>query len=177
MARDLDEFTEYVAARSGALLRTAVLLVGGDRQHAEDLVQEAFAETYRRWNRISAPEYREAYTRTILVRLATRRWRRRNDLDRVVSDHGRAESTNADHADTVAVGLDIQGFLRELPERQRAVVVLRYFDNRSEAEIATLLGCAPGTVKTHAFRALKALEARLTTQGYRPSPPEKGPDR
>jgi RNA polymerase sigma-70 factor (ECF subfamily) len=164
MERSLDAFGEFVAARSAALLRTAVLLAGGDRQLGEDLLQDAFAETYRRWNRIASAEASEAYTRTILVRLATRRWRRRRyepSLDDV--GHEPARSVDLD------LGLDVQRFLRSLPARQRAVVVLRYFDDRTEAEIADVLGCAPGTVKSHASRALSTLQAQLEGSGYEPT--------
>jgi RNA polymerase sigma-70 factor, ECF subfamily len=164
--RDLDAFGEFVAARSSALLRTAVLLAGGDRQHGEDLLQDAFAETYRRWNRIASLAASEAYTRTILVRLATRRWRRRRYEPRL--SEGEVEPEPAVVAD-VELGLDVERYLRALPARQRAVVVLRYFDDRTEAEIAQLLGCAPGTVKSHASRALATLRAELEHTLYAPS--------
>jgi RNA polymerase sigma-70 factor (sigma-E family) len=163
--RRLDAFGEFVAARSGALLRTAVLLAGGDRQHGEDLLQDAFAETYRRWTRISSVGASEAYTRTILVRLATRRWQRRryeSSLDSV-ADGPTAASRDVD------LGIDVRRFLGSLPARQRAVVVLRYFDDRTEAEIAQLLGCAPGTVKSHASRALTTLREQLRGTPYAPS--------
>jgi RNA polymerase sigma-70 factor (sigma-E family) len=166
MERSVDAFGEFVAARSGALLRTAVLLAGGDRQHGEDLLQDAFAETYRRWNRIASAEASEAYTRTILVRLATRRWRRRRyepSLDEV--DAPSADPVGAADLD---VGIDVRRFLAALPARQRAVVVLRYFDDRTEAEIADLLGCAPGTVKSHASRAIAALREQLKDSAYAP---------
>jgi RNA polymerase sigma-70 factor (sigma-E family) len=164
--RSIDAFGEFVAARSTALLRTAVLLAGGDRQHGEDLLQDAFAETYRRWNRISSVSASEAYTRTILVRLATRRWRRRRyepSLDDVGDE---VWPTNGSDVD---IGLDVRRFLGSLPARQRAVVVLRYFDDRTEAEIAELLGCAPGTVKSHASRALAALREQLAGTPYAPT--------
>jgi RNA polymerase sigma-70 factor (ECF subfamily) len=177
VTRDLDEFTEFVAARSGALLRTAVLLSGGDRQHGEDLLQDALAETFRRWSRISAPQAREAYARTILVRKATQIWRRaklpvptRDEL--LVSE--RAGATRTDPTEDRAVALDVLGYLRELPAQQRAVVVLRYFDDLSEVEIARTLGCATGTVKSHASRALSALRVRLGDTGYGDHAAEEG---
>jgi RNA polymerase sigma-70 factor (sigma-E family) len=163
--RSRDAFGEFVAARSGALLRTAVLLAGGDRQHGEDLLQDAFAETYRRWNRISSVDASEAYTRTILVRLATKRWRRRRyeaPIDEVSVEQ---DEPPAD----LDLGLDVRSFLGALPARQRAVVVLRYFDDRTESEIAQLLGCAPGTVKSHASRALAALREHLKDSSYAPT--------
>jgi RNA polymerase sigma-70 factor, ECF subfamily len=172
--RSLDAFGEFVAARSSALLRTAVLLAGGDRQHGEDLLQDAFAETYRRWSRIASIEASEAYTRTILVRLATRRWRRRRYEPRL-DEAGQERPDHAAAAD-VELGLDVERYLRALPARQRAVVVLRYFDDRTEAEIADLLGCAPGTVKSHASRALAALRAQLEGTPYAPSDAERSAD-
>lgn len=176
MRRDLDDFTEFVAARSGALLRTAVLLSGGDRQQGEDLLQEALAETYRRWSQIAKPAAREAYTRKILVRRATQTWRRPT-LRIATMDEGSREqavASEADLADDVALGVDLLGYLRELPARQRAVVVLRYFDDLPEAEIARLLGCATGTVKSHASRALHTLHERLAGTEYVRSSTEEG---
>jgi RNA polymerase sigma-70 factor (sigma-E family) len=165
--RGLDAFGEFVAARSSALLRTAVLLAGGDRQHGEDLLQDAFAETYRRWNRIASIDASEAYTRTILVRLATRRWRRgRYEPPLEAVDGPRPGAATFPDVD---LGLDVERYLRALPARQRAVVVLRYFDDRTEAEIAQLLGCAPGTVKSHASRALAALREQLEGTAYAPT--------
>jgi RNA polymerase sigma-70 factor (sigma-E family) len=169
--RDLDAFGEFVAARSSALLRTAVLLAGGDRQHGEDLLQDAFAETYRRWNRISSADASEAYTRTILVRLATRRWRRRRYEPSL--DEDATTTTHPGFAPDVDLGVDVRQFLSRLPSRQRAVVVLRYFDDRTEAEIAQLLGCAPGTVKSHASRALGALRDQLSGTPYAPKDARK----
>jgi RNA polymerase sigma-70 factor (sigma-E family) len=166
MERSLDAFGEFVAARSTALLRTAVLLAGGDRQHGEDLLQDAFAETYRRWSRISSAGASEAYTRTIMVRLATRRWRRRRYEPALDDD---AATANVALAPDVDLGVDIRRFLGSLPARQRAVVVLRYFDDRTEAEIAELLGCAPGTVKSHASRAIAALREQLAGTPYAPT--------
>lgn len=177
MARDLDEFTAFVAARSGALLRTAVLLSGGDRQHGEDLLQDALAETYRRWSRISVPAAREAYTRTILVRRATQIWRRAVPGAATYDDQRaqeRSEIASADHADHVAVGLDVLAYLRELSARQRAVVVLRYFDDLPDAEIARILGCATGTVKSHSARALRTLRERLGDTVYGEPAAEEG---
>jgi RNA polymerase sigma-70 factor (sigma-E family) len=165
MDRSLDTFGEFVAARSSALLRTAVLLTGGDRQHGEDLLQDAFAETYRRWTRIASVDASEAYTRTILVRMATKRWGRRRyepPLE-AAADAGQAPSADLD------LGLDLRRFLRSLPPRQRAVVVLRYFDDRTEAETADLLGCAPGTVKSHLSRALASLREQLKDSPYAPT--------
>jgi RNA polymerase sigma-70 factor, ECF subfamily len=177
VTRDLDEFTEFVAARSGALLRTAVLLSGGDRQHGEDLLQDALTETFRRWTRISAPQAREAYTRTILVRRATQIWRR-TKLPSPTSEEllvwERAGTTRADPTEDLAVSLDVLSYLRDLPARQRAVVVLRYFDDLTEVEIARAMGCATGTVKSHASRALRTLRERLGDTAYGESHAREG---
>jgi RNA polymerase sigma-70 factor (sigma-E family) len=165
--RHPDAFGEFVAARSGALLRTAVLLAGGDRQLGEDLLQDAFAETYRRWPRIASIDASEAYTRTIMVRLATRRWRRRRYEPSL--DDGSVGPAHPGFASDVDRGIDVRAFLSRLSARQRAVVVLRYFDDRTEAETAQLLGCAPGTVKSHLSRALAALRDQLAGTPYAPT--------
>ena len=167
VSRDVDDFARFVAARSSALLRTACFLTGGDRQTGEDLLQEAFAETYRRWPRITDPSKREAYLGRILVRSATRRWRKasRHHLEAgVVEPHQPVD----EHADDVVRGVDVWAFLADLPARQRAVIVLRYYEDMSEAAIGEVLGCAPGTVKSHAHRALRTLERNLRATDYMP---------
>lgn len=154
------EYVEFVRSRSSALLRTAYLLTAGDRQAAEDLVQIALAQAYVAWWRIRNPEAREAYVHRILLRTAFRRTRRRA---------WRAELPFAqppddpvtDHAASVDLRLTITPLLGRLPPRQRAVLVLRYYDDLSEAQIADRLGCSRGTVKSHASRALHTMRSYL----------------
>lgn len=146
-------FAEFVAARSAALFRTAVLIVG-DRHAAEDLVQSALERAYRHWGRVSAMDAPEAYVRRILANLAVDHFR----------DAGRRPVELLDHDGTgpdVYAGLDehdaVIGVLRELPPRMRAVLVLRYFDDLTETQVAEVLGITVGTVKSQAARALAKL--------------------
>ncbi len=162
MARDSDDFSAFVASRSTALLRTATLLCGGDRPLGEDLLQETFVHAYRSWGRIRDHGARDAYVRRILVRTATGRWRRRRTTHEQVSDRT-PEGLVEGHEAGVAGHVDVWRALAALSAQQRAVVVLRYYEDLSEREIADVLGCAPGTVKSHASRALKSLEQQLGT--------------
>lgn len=143
-------FDAFVVARGPALWRTAYLLTG-DRQLAEDLVQLALDKTWKRFERVDSYE---AYVRRTMLHAQHRAWRRR----------WRGEVSTADLPDTAAPAAavpdpDLMAALARLPERQRAVVVLRYFDGLTEAETATALGLAVGTVKAHHSRALAALRA------------------
>jgi RNA polymerase sigma-70 factor (sigma-E family) len=149
------DFPEFVASRSGALLRTAYLLTG-DRQHAEDLLQTALMRCYAHWGRVESPE---AYVRRALVTTATG-WRRRRWLGEVPTADLPERGTGPDDEVTaVDVRADVLRLLAELGPRQRAVVVLRFYEDRSESEVAALLGVSVGTVKSQASRAL----ARLRT--------------
>jgi RNA polymerase sigma-70 factor (sigma-E family) len=147
------EFTAFVAARYEALARTAFLFTG-DRGHAEDLAQSALIKTLRSWDRLADPAAAETYTRTVMVRLAGR-WSRRRWRGEVA-----VELTDLpDSADDRAAALDVRAALQALPWPQRAVLVLRYFDDLSERETAAVLGCSEGTVKSRAHRAIAALRA------------------
>jgi RNA polymerase sigma-70 factor (sigma-E family) len=152
---DEKRFEEFVAASGRRLLRTAYLLVG-DQQHAEDLLQTALERTARRWTKISgAPE---AYARTVLTNLATDRWRRRS----VRPDElfiPPPERGSPDPAAELVMRDALMAALGELTRRQRAVLVLRYFDDLTETETATALGITIGTVKSTASRSLDKLRA------------------
>jgi RNA polymerase sigma-70 factor (sigma-E family) len=147
------DFREFVASRSGALLRTAYLLTG-DRQHAEDLLQTALMRCYAHWSRVESPE---AYVRRAMVTTATG-WRRRRWVGEVPTAD-LPEGATTDEAASVDVRADVLRLLAQLGPRQRAVVVLRFYEDRSEGEVAALLGISVGTVKSQASRAL----ARLRT--------------
>jgi RNA polymerase sigma-70 factor (sigma-E family) len=149
-----EEFTGFVRARYPALLRTAVLLTGG-RVRGEDLVQEALLRTYAAWARIEATAAAEAYTRTVMLRLLLRDRRRRWNGE--IPSAELADVAAEGHEDRTATVLAVRRALLDLPTDQRAVLVLKYFEQRSEQEIAHLLGCAPGTVKSRSARALAAL--------------------
>lgn len=151
-------FDDFVRGRAGALLRSAYLLTG-DRHAAEDLLQDTLERVYRHWSRIATSP--EAYARRALVNGATNRWRwrRRRPPEAPLSDTD--DPAGPDHAGTVALRAVVRNALRELPARQRATVVLRYFDDLSEAEVASLLNCSVGTVKSHASRGLARLRTAL----------------
>lgn len=160
------EFTVFVRARSSALLRSACLLSAGDRQAAEDLVQSALAHAYVRWKRIREPNAREAYVRQIMFRMAIRRSRRKSSTERPTP-----ESSDDVHGvsvlpqDVVAERLSMWPLLQGLTAQQRAVVVLRYYEDLTDTQIAAVLGCAQGTVKSHANRALRSLRTALDPSG------------
>lgn len=136
------------------LVRTAYLLTG-DRGHAEDLVQQCLLTTYRSWDRLQARDSAVAYTRTSMVRLAIK-WRIRRWHGEVPTAR-LPEPAATDHASEVDQAVLVRRALATLPAAQRAVLVLRYFDDRPETEIAAMLRCSVGTVKSRAHRALAAL--------------------
>jgi RNA polymerase sigma-70 factor (sigma-E family) len=149
---DRPEFAEFVAARSPALLRTARLLTG-DWASAEDLVQDSLAKCWSRWSRIEGNP--EPYVQKVMLHTylawSRRLWTRErpsDDLPDVVVD---------DPAGQVVEVAEIHAALARLPRRQRAVVVLRYFDDLSEGDTARILGISVGTVKSQASKALSAL--------------------
>jgi RNA polymerase sigma-70 factor (sigma-E family) len=151
-------FREFVAARSGALLRTAYLLVG-DRGRAEDLLQTALIKAYVAWHRIRDPGALEGYVRRTMANTATSWWRGRPYRERPVSEL--PERTGQDDIGARFERDAMWAHLRALPTRQRAVLVLRYYEGLSETEIAEVLGVSRGTVKSHASRALSALRRRI----------------
>ncbi|MEV0586828.1 SigE family RNA polymerase sigma factor [Nonomuraea sp. NPDC050310] len=156
-----DSFEAFVAARLDALFGYAMVLTR-DRHDAEDLVQEALTRTGTRWNRVLRKDDPEGYVRTTMLRLMTNRWRRgRRELATADLPESAAEDRALARVDSDA-GLAAR--IAELPPRMRAVLVLRYVEERSEEEIAHLLGCSRGTVKSQASRALARLRADLKRQ-------------
>ena len=158
---DEAEFEAYVALDGGRLLGFALLLAG-DYQDAEDLVQVALLRSAGRWS--TARQNPEGYTRTVLVNLARDRWRvrRRRQPATLIADAALLASPAA--RDSAAAVLDRQALLRAcrlLPAAQRAVLVLRFWEDRSIEETAAVLGCTQGTVKSHTHRALRRLRAVL----------------
>ncbi|MDI6099101.1 SigE family RNA polymerase sigma factor [Actinoplanes sp. NEAU-A12] len=149
-----DEFTAFVADRGQSLLRIAHALTG-DRESAQDLVQGALAKAYARWPRIHGDA--EAYVRKIIYNDRASAWRRpgrRNEVTVAeVPDRAAAGRHDQDVTDRIAV----REALLSLPERQRAVLVMRYLEDRSVEETAEVLGCRPGTVASQASRALNKL--------------------
>jgi RNA polymerase sigma-70 factor (sigma-E family) len=157
------EFDTFVADSADALLRTAYLIVW-DRAEGEDLVQECLLTVARRWPRVRAMDHPHAYARRVLVNRALqgapRRARRRHELQSAEVLPDRPDEAGARALDAVDTRSDLHRALGLLPPRQRAVLVLRYFEDLSEAQVAAALGCSTGTVKSTASRALAAL-ARL----------------
>jgi RNA polymerase sigma-70 factor (sigma-E family) len=154
LGEDDAAFREYVLARGTALLRTAVMLTG-NRADAEDLVQAALAKTYLSWRKINDRAALDAYVRRAMVNTHISWWRRRkleefptDELpDQAVADHAR----DSDMAEVVRRALD------RLPRRMRAAVMLRYFEDMTEPEIAAALGISLGTVKSTVSRAVARL--------------------
>jgi RNA polymerase sigma-70 factor (sigma-E family) len=150
---DEAEFEEFVSVAAPRLLKTAYLLTG-DRGHAEDLLQTTLERTARRWQRLAGEP--EAYARTVLANLATDRWRRRRARPAEVFGP-LPEFGEPDVTASVTTRWALIGALGMLTRRQRAVLVLRYFDDLTEAETARALGITVGTVKSSASRALARL--------------------
>lgn len=150
-------FEEYVRARTPALLRVAYLLVGNPHD-AEDLVQSALERAAGNWHRLDDPE---AYLRRILYTQSVSRWRRRSArLPETLTATPPERAAETDH-DTRLV---LASALRRLTPKQRAVLVLRFYEDRTETEAALLLGISTGTVKSqtrHALRRLRDLAPEL----------------
>ncbi len=145
-------FEEYVATRGRALWKSAWLLTG-DAQRAEDLVQTALVKCWRRWDKIAADGSVDGYVRRALVTTFTD-WRRRRWTGEVpTAELPEGWSADAD----LAVRRDVLAALALLPRGQRAVIVLRFYDDLTEAQTAEALGVSVGTVKSQTARALKTL--------------------
>lgn len=159
-------FDDLVAARSSGLLRTAYLLTH-DHALAEDLLQTALTKAWFAWSRIDGNP--EASVRRILVTTYASWWRRRWNGERPsdqLPDRGRDG-----FEDDAATGSDLWAALGRLPRRQRAVIVLRYFEDLTEAETARILGCSVGTVKSQASKAMGHLRIDPSLTGHEPDRP------
>jgi RNA polymerase sigma-70 factor (sigma-E family) len=154
-------FGEFVAARSRALLRTAYLLTGNVAD-AEDLVQAALAKTYLAWDRIEDYGALDGYVRRAIVNTHISWWRRRR-VEEYPTDEVPDQAV-ADHA----ISSDLQETMRRavdrLPQRMRAAVVLRYYEDMTEAEVAEALGVSLGTVKSTVSRAVAKLRSDADLQ-------------
>lgn len=148
-------FREFVQSRSSALLRTAVLLSGGDRHAAEDLLQSALLKAAGRWHRVDEPE---AYVRQILYRQQIGRWRLKSrGRELTVAELPERPARNDGGTDTTDLRLVLRAALGRLTARQRTALVLRYYEDLPEAEVAQHLGCSVGTVRSTTHRALARL--------------------
>jgi RNA polymerase sigma-70 factor (sigma-E family) len=157
-AQAREAFQAYVVGRSPALLRTAYLLTG-NRADAEDLLQTALAKTYLAWDRIREREALDGYVRRVLVTTQTSFWRRKRPeslYDELPESAGRDALADADLHDALWTALG------RLSRKQRAAVVLRYYEDLSEAETARVLGVSVGTVKSTTSRALTLLRTDPT---------------
>lgn len=151
-----EAFKSYVSARSAALLRTAYMLTG-NKSDAEDLLQTALAKTYLSWDSIRDRESVDAYVRRIMLNTRTSWWRRHRHVSEFATDDVPEIAVGHDETDRVALHDALWTALAELPKRQRATVVLRYYEDLSEAETAAALGVSVGTVKSTTARALAKL--------------------
>ncbi|MBE1490712.1 SigE family RNA polymerase sigma factor [Plantactinospora soyae] len=148
-------FDEFVTTRGPSLVRLARLLAG-DRHRAEDLVQDVLARAYVHWRRISAGGRQDAYVRQMLVNANRSWWRLARNHEMPYGDSTREETVGS--SDSRVVERDrLWRMVLTLPHRQRAVLVLRYYEDLDDAAIAEILGCSLPTVRTHAMRALAKL--------------------
>jgi RNA polymerase sigma-70 factor (sigma-E family) len=164
------DFSEFARSAWPRLYRTAVVIVG-DRQLAEDLVQSALVKSYLAWPRLREPDKAYAYTRRAMVNVAhdwfrKHAWAKESTADLSAERHGRAEPAD-DHASASVEQLALSDVLRSLPLGQRSAVALRFLDDLSVQETADLLNVTAGTVKSQTSAALAALRshAHLVPEG------------
>ncbi|MGW1784743.1 SigE family RNA polymerase sigma factor [Streptomyces sp. NPDC002143] len=155
-AEALESFRHFVDSRSSALLRTAVLLSGGDRHAGEDLLQNALAKAAGRWHRIDEPE---AYVRQVLYRQQISRWRLKWPRREVSVAEPPDGGAGPDASSAAELRVVMRAALSRLTARQRTVLVLRYFEDLPEAEVAAILGCSVGTVRSTTHRSLARLRS------------------
>jgi len=152
-------FERYVAEHGAALLRHATVLTA-DHATAQDVVQAVLERAYTRWPTIAAVQFVDAYVRRMVTNEAItmkRRWSSRIHLTALPPDASPVSDTTEQHAERDA----LIARLRRLPPRQRAVLVLRYFEDMSDAQIAFELGCTESTVRGYVLRGLRALRIDL----------------
>ncbi|TCO64893.1 SigE family RNA polymerase sigma factor [Actinocrispum wychmicini] len=158
--RDEQEFAEYFEARLDAVRRTAFLLCG-DWHRADDLAQTAFVALHRRWRKVRDRAALDAYVRRTVVRAmideSRRPWRRERFVDQVPE----SAQPDADVGNSVATRSALVAGLRQVPPRQRAVLVLRFLEGLDVTATAEALKCSEGTVKSQTARGLVALRAAL----------------
>jgi RNA polymerase sigma-70 factor (sigma-E family) len=156
-------FEEYVATRGPALVRLARLLTGDDHR-GEDLAQDVLARVYVHWRRVARSGRPDVYVRRMLVNANASWWRRRSSREVAVGAGAIAtvaERSVTSDVDAAAVERDLMWrLILTLPARQRAVLVLRYYEDLDDAAIAEILDCSAVTVRTHAMRALATLRER-----------------
>jgi RNA polymerase sigma-70 factor (sigma-E family) len=161
------EFTEFVRSSAGRLVRTGYVLLG-DLGSAEDLAQETLSKVARRWQRVRQMENPRAYASRILVNLALDELARRRRFSEVLCDV--PDLVVADGTSDIAGDQVVADVIAQLPPRQRATLVLRYWQDLSEAEIAAILGCSVGTVKSQTSKALAKVRQLLASGDTRVIP-------
>jgi RNA polymerase sigma-70 factor (sigma-E family) len=162
------QFEAFVAGETERLFRTAYLMTGAEAD-AEDLVQEAFIRVARHWNRVRSMEHPAAYARRALVNLALdgarRRSKERAELDAPADGVTRADETAARAIREIDDLAEFRWALAQIPPGQRAVLVLRYWEDLAVADVAEILGCSCGTVKSAASRGAARLASVLAGGG------------
>jgi RNA polymerase sigma-70 factor (sigma-E family) len=169
-----DDFQAFMVARWPALLRTAYLLTG-NRDDAEDLVQAALARAFSRWSRVCRADDPAAYVWRIMINVNVDRLRRLKLREWLTSRL--PDRPTADRSDELVARRALLDALDRLPARQRAVVVLRYVEDRSEGEVAELLGIGVGTVRSHVARALARLRSDGALRDFTPQASGRGDGR
>jgi RNA polymerase sigma-70 factor (sigma-E family) len=157
-ASDGEQFDEFMASRWPGLVRLAFGLTG-DRWLAEDLAQTALASAYAAWWRVRRADDPDAYVRRILINASKSRFRRNRVSERTGGPDDLPDPAVEDPAAEVGERSALLAALAQLPPRQRAVVVLRYWEDLPDAQVGALLGCSAGTVRSQAARALAKLRA------------------
>lgn len=155
-------FEEFAAVRLPALLRFAVMLTG-DREHAQDVVQEVMIRAHARWRRIRRTDRPDLYVKRMVTNefLSSKRRRALRTVPLDADPGVLGGPVHPDHADSATTSDEMWQQLAELPRQQRAVLVLRYYEGLSDVEIADVLGCGHGTVRGYASRALATLRLEL----------------
>ena len=156
-------FEEYAASAWPRLYRTSYLLAGSHAD-AEDLAQQTLVQAYRSWDKVSRADHPDAYLRRMMTNLYVSGQRPRSRRLELLTDTppepARAAGPGPD------AGRELWPHVASLPPRQRAVIVLRYYEQLSEREIAEALGCSTGNVKSTAHRALKALRVAIDSEAH-----------
>jgi RNA polymerase sigma-70 factor (sigma-E family) len=160
-AKVQERFADWTSSRLRPLHRFAFLLCG-DWHLAEDLVQDSLVKAARHWRRIEGSDNPDAYVRRIVINQL--RSLQRRPSWRLRAQHPVDPTPVADNTELHAVRAEILAALRQLPPRQRAVIVLRYYEQLSEAETAAVLGCTTGTVKSQTHRGLQAMRRTMAVE-------------
>jgi RNA polymerase sigma-70 factor (sigma-E family) len=159
--RDSAAFAEFATARSAALFRAAYLMVG-DHGLAEDLLQEALTKTYVAWPRLRDINNAEAYTRKAITTTAISWWRRKSwQAEKPRDDVPELAARGHEPEHAVAERDWLWAELRQLPPKQRAAIVLRFYEDLTDVQAAAVIGCSPGTVRSLVSRGMKTLREEM----------------